>query len=274
MNGCSMTSARARFALVLAALCTVSVLARTVSDAEINKIIQADDAAALQQALGAEPGWTTRVLGNGSGEDRGDLLTIAASDGAVRIVSALLAAGADVNGEPAIERRDNTWGHTPLYLACLNNKANVVRTLLAAGADARRADGAGFGPLHVGAALGSLESVQALIESGVSPDMPSQRGDTALELAVMKRRPEIALFLLSRHANPNVENVRGDTALHEAARNGDRQLIAALLDHGARSIKNHYGRTPADEARVWAPDLVDLFGRAPAPAGGKRPDAR
>jgi hypothetical protein len=250
---------KAQLIVFIAALSIVGVFGQTVPDAEVNHIIESDDAAALQQAVGAGPRWTTRVLGNGSGEERGDLLTIAAGAGAVHIVWALLAAGADVNGEPAIERRENTWGRTPLYLACLHDRTNVVRALLTAGADPRRADAAGFGPLHVAAAFGRLESVQALIESGVPADSPSRRGDTALKLAVMKRQSEVATYLLGKRANPNAADVRGDTALHEAARNDDRQMVVALLAHGARSVENHYGRTPADEARSWAPDLLDVL---------------
>ena len=246
--------------VLIVALSIAGVLARAVTDAEINTIIRADDAAALQHALGTGPAWTTRVLGNGSGEERGDLLTLAANEGAMHVVAALLAAGADVNGEPAIARRENAWGHTPLYLACLNNKTNVVRALIDAGADATRVDAAGFGPLHVAAAYGRLESVQALIGSGVPADSPSRRGDTALTLAVMKKQAAVATYLLGNRANPNAADVRGDTALHEAVRNADGQMVAALLAHGARPVRNHYGRSPADEARVWAPELLDVFG--------------
>ena len=247
-------------AVVAAALIAVAVSARTATDAEIGVMLQADDAAALQQALGAEPGWTARVIGNGSGEKRGDLLTMAANQGAIRVVTALLAAGAEVNGEPAIAHRENVWGQTPLYLACFNNKPDVVRALLAAHADPLRADGAGFGPLHAAAAMGSRESVEILLESGVPVDTPSRRGDTALKLAAMKQQTALAIYLLGRRANPDAADVRGDTALHEAARHGDRPLTVALLAHGARSIKNLRGRTAADEARVWAPELLALLG--------------
>ena len=263
---------KALLTVLIAALSIVGALAATVTDAEINRLIEADDAGALQRAIGTEPGWTARTLFNTSTEERGDLLTIAAGQGAIHIVSVLLAAGADVNGELPIARRENVWGHSPLYLACLHDKANVVRALLAAGADATRADAAGFGPLHVAAAFGRLESVQALIEAGVPADSPSQRGDTALKFAVTKRQADVAIYLLGKRANPNVADVRGDTALHEAARNGDRQMVVALLAHGARPVKNHYGRTPADEARSWAPDLLDVLnGRTPVRGGRKIP---
>jgi hypothetical protein len=261
--------------VLVAMLSTAIVLAGAVTDAEIIKIIQSDDAPALQQALGTDRGWTARVLFNGSGEERGDLLTVAAGYGATRVVSALLAAGADVNGDPAMTNGENVWGHTPLYVACLHDQLNVVRALLAAGADATRADGAGFAALHVAAALGRLESVRAMIEAGVSPDSPSQRGDTALKLAVMKRHADVATYLLDKHAKPNAADVRGDTALHEAARNADRPMVVALLAHGAQPVKNRYGRTPADEAGSWAPELLDLLGsRAPQRGKGKTPDVR
>jgi ankyrin repeat protein len=261
--------------VLIAALVTAALIAGGASDAELNKMLQSDDVQALQRALGTAPGWTARVMFNEATDERGDLLTLAAGYGAIRTVSALLAAGADVNGEPAIVSRENVWGHSPLYVAALNEHVNVVRVLLAAKADATYLDAAGFGPLHLAAALGRLDSLQAMIESGVSPDAPSGRGDTALKLAVMKMHTEAAIYLLGKHANPNVEDVRGDTALHEAVRNDDRSLVTALLDHGARSVKNRYGSLPADEARIWAPDLLGvLSGRTPAPPGPKMPKRR
>jgi len=228
-----------------------------VSDDRLIAMVQADDVAAVRAAAGEA--FTTRIV---SGEERADLLTIAALVDAPLVVSALLAAGADVNGRPdPFHRLENAWGHTPLYAASHNGHAAIVKTLLDAGADTTRPDAAGFGPLHVAAAAGHTPVVALLVEEGGVPiDSPSVRGDTALMLAVMRRKPDTVSYLLSHHADPRVANRRGDTPLHEAVRNGDAAPLIQLLAAGARvDARDRNGRTPPDDARLRAPDLVRVL---------------
>jgi len=186
-------------------------------------------------------------------------------------VSALLAAGADVDGRADPRHAvENAWGHTPLYAAARNGHAAIVKMLLEAGADATRPDAAGFGPLHVAAAAGHTPVVALLVEEGGVPiDSRSVRGDTALILAVMRQKRDTVTYLLSRHADPRVANRRGDTPLHEAVRNRDEALTIDLLAAGARvDARDRNGRTPFEDASVRAPDLRPLLSaRSRAPAG-------
>jgi len=229
-----------------------------VSDDRLIAMVQADDVEAVRAAAGEA--FTTRIV---SGEERADLLTIAALVDAPHVVSALLADGADVDGRPdPFHRLESAWGRTPLYTASRTGHAAIVKTLLDAGADATRPDAAGFGPLHVAAAFGQTPVVALLVdEGGVAIDSPSARGDTALMLAVMRRKPGTVSYLLSHHADPRIADRRGDTPLHEAVRNGDEAVVVQLLAAGARvDARDRNGRTPLDDAPLRAPGLASVLG--------------
>ena len=250
--GCSVSRRAILLAMLVGALTVVQ--ARNPTDEELDALLQADDYQALLAAVGQTPGWTARVVS--VLEEQGDLLTMAAMHGATRVTKGLLAASASVDGEPAIHNGRNEWGRTPLFMAAREGHAAIARLLIVAGADTARPDHAGFQPLHVAASFGRVDVMKVLIGAGVSVNAQAVRGDTALKLAVMRRREEAVTYLLSTQPNLDLADVRGDTPLHEAARNDDAGVVRALLAHGARLLPNRYGRTAADEARDWGPDLL------------------
>jgi ankyrin repeat protein len=248
-----------RVALVAAALAVLAAAGQrsAVTDDRIDALLAADDYARLEAAVGGEPDWTARIVS--VFEDQGDLLTMAALRGARKTVASLLAAGANVDGEPAIHNGRNVWGYTPLYVAAREGHAEVARLLVDAGADRTRADHAGFQPLHAAAAFGRVDAVKVLLDAGVPVDARAERGDTAARLAAARRQDQTLALLLSRGADPDAADQRGDTPLHEAVRNGTAGAVRTLLDRGAHLRANRYGRTPLDEARDWAPELTLLL---------------
>jgi ankyrin repeat protein len=268
---CSALAACATLAVTVLATATRASAARAitpiassaaVSDRELREWLTTDKLPPVRSVLDNEVNVTTgKISGNDGligrvitdGEESGDLLTIAASHGSERIVAFLLDRGAPVDGV------ENEWGHSPLYLAARGGHDAAVRALLAAGAHASRPDHAGSTPLHAAAAFGRLGAVRALIDAGIDVNEQSARGDTALKLAVMRHWDEVARFLLSVGARVDLADARGDTPLHESVRNDDAALARLLLSSGAHVRTNAYGRTPGDEARAWAPDLVPIL---------------
>jgi ankyrin repeat protein len=247
-------------AIALSMLC-VSACTRPrlagATDAQVIAWLDRDDVSSIRAALGET--FITRIL---SAEERADVLTVAAYHGAPRVVAALLAAGADVNGRADPDHRvENAWGHTPLYVAARAGHMEIVRALYLHGADATRRDKAGFAPLHVAAAVGRTDVVRFLVEDAQIPvDLPSARGDTALNLAVARAKEETVRYLLTRHADVDAPDVRGDTALHAAVRNNDRQITTLLAASGGHAnARNRDGRTPMDDARGRAPDLIAIM---------------
>lgn len=57
-------------------------------------------------------------------------------------------------------------GSTPLILATLADRADVVQALLTAGASAKAANGKNYTPLHAAAESGNLGSLELLLDGG------------------------------------------------------------------------------------------------------------
>jgi ankyrin repeat protein len=86
-------------------------------------------------------------------------LCIASKHGNVVMVERLIAAGSRVNNA-------STPGSTSLFLAAQNDRHDVLKLLLAAGADVNKARGVnGYTPLHTAALNGHAGVVWALLET-------------------------------------------------------------------------------------------------------------
>src|SRR5688572_24254357 len=97
---------------------------------------------------------------------------------------ALFTCAAGVRGAESVERkpiavseekRDNL-GMTPLHRSALRGDAEMVESLLAAGADPNARNDAGATPLHYG--TGNERIVAALLAHGAAPDAVSKIGGT------------------------------------------------------------------------------------------------
>jgi uncharacterized protein len=98
----------------------------------------------------------------------------AATFGNVATISALLAAGARVDGA-------NTFGTTPLVYFSAHGHAAVVEVLLAAGADVHRADGVGKTSLHCASQNGHLDAARLLVDAGARTDVRNEDGNRPVD---------------------------------------------------------------------------------------------
>ena len=97
--------------------------------------------------------------------------------------------------------------------------------------DPPRAEG-GFTPLLYAILAGDPQIVRVLLAAGADVDDAAPDGVTALMLALIKRHEEIALLLLDAGADPHPAEA-GFTALHLASATGSPAVAEALLARGA-----------------------------------------
>ncbi|RKQ86769.1 ankyrin repeat protein [Solirubrobacter pauli] len=170
-------------------------------------------------------------------------LYVAAVDGQVDEVAALLAAGADADEESA--------QGTPLCAAACWGHADVVRALLAAGADPQRAAEDDFTPLEW-AVLGlHEEAAVALVEGGADPNGPG----APLVLAADRGALGVVRALLAHGADPSQRDEEGQTAREAAAgwvgADVEQELIASLSGDGPVELT----RTP----RAGGTERIEAF---------------
>ena len=178
----------------------------------------------------------------------------------------ILALGA---GLPNSLNSRNSSGHTPIHVACLNDKPECVKALLLIGADVNisATEGQPSSPGYVGDFLHnkpyslhaedmkfggtplhwscSREVIDALIEMNCDIDALNFEGRTALHIMVMRKRLECVTALLSHMASVNMVDHEGNTPLHLAVSNGTIPIVQALIGFGADiDAKNSKSATP------------------------------
>jgi uncharacterized protein len=125
----------------------------------------------------------------------------------------------------------------------------------------------GRSPLHYAALHGSLDVVKALIADGADINMQDDGGMTPLQFAVQEKCQLIIEFLLSLNANPNLLDMHRNGSLWTAVMttkkvtfDADIKTIELLLSHGANAHQeNKHGRSPYKMALEIAHGLEKPF---------------
>jgi len=178
----------------------------------------------------------------------------------VETVKALLAHGANPNARivtapVGLKHAHNTGqrsglaeGATPFFIATFTADVEVMRALVAGGADPSIPNKAGVTPLMVASGLGRTRG-------GYEPWRWRQTGhpevtdqaEAAKALAAVK-------YLVELGADVNAKNSFGETAVHGAAHDGADGLIQFLAEHGANlDAKDMYGQTALSIAQAIVP---------------------
>ncbi|KAK2773614.1 heat shock protein sti1 (tetratricopeptide), partial [Colletotrichum kahawae] len=166
-------------------------------------------------------------------EDNRTVLHHAARLGRASIVRAAIStAGPDAGVDPLDADRC-----TPLHLASRNGHLEVVSALLAAGADVRAEESFDATPLPGAARNGPAEIARVLIAAGAVVDAPNRDCGTALHVGARRGMEGVVGVLLGAGANPATRDAGGDTPLHDAARGGHEGVVMRLLETGMVSIE-------------------------------------
>ena len=188
----------------------------------------------------------------------------------------ILALGGDL---PNSLNSRNINGHTPIHVACLNNKPECVKALLLIGADVNipASEGQPSSPGYVGDLLQSnpnvlhaedmkfggtplhwslsREVINALIETNCDIDALNFDGRTALHIMGMRKRLPCVVALLSHMASVNIVDKEGNTSLHLAVSDGTPAIVQTLIGFGADiDARNWKLETPRHRVNIENPD--------------------
>ncbi|QBB83766.1 MULTISPECIES: ankyrin repeat domain-containing protein [Wolbachia] len=156
----------------------------------------------------------------------------------LQVVEKLIEGGADVNAK-------NNHGATPLHWAALNQNINIVEKLIEKGANVNEKNKYDNVPLHYAAGYGSLSVIEKLIEKGADINAKSSNGDAPLHLATKNSHLDVLEKLIKEGANVNERNKYGNIPLHWAASYGRLSTVEELIEKGADiNAKNNNGNTP------------------------------
>src|SRR6266478_7622981 len=136
-------------------------------------------------------------------------------------------------------------GDTALHLAAAGYRVELVRLLLAAGADPNSTTNhRQSGPLHYAAdgyvtgpawnAKRQVETIQCLLDAGADINAQDKNGATPLHRAVRTRCAAAVRCLLERGGDPRLKNKSGSTPFHLAVQNTGRGGTGAEVARGAQ----------------------------------------
>jgi ankyrin repeat protein len=175
-------------------------------------------------------------------------LVVAVGRGDTDVVRALLAAGADAG----VKTRQ---GATSLMIAAGRDQVEIAKLLIDARASASTVDSAGRSALWLAACGDSAPMVSVLLTAGAAVDSADLEGVTPLSCAAARGYTAIVDQLLRAGASVSSKTRNGDTPLTLAAAGGHASTTRRLLTAGAdANVQNRLG----DTALILASQSGDL----------------
>jgi ankyrin repeat protein len=165
------------------------------------------------------------------GEDDERPLYVAAQYGRLEVVKLLLARGANVKAPTGGGR---FCRQTPLGIAIEQGHVDVVETLIAAGVDVNARDKSGCTPLRMAVTSDCRQAVDEAIHQKYADSAPV--GNAEFDAFVKEVRDRLATrmgaLLVDRGANVNETDEAGVTPLHYATATGLKGVVELLLAEG------------------------------------------
>jgi ankyrin repeat protein len=181
----------------------------------------------------------------------------------ISIIKDLIKRGADIN----VQGKDN-YGYTPLHVAAVNNKVDIIALLLAAeGINIDIRNQQNMTPLHAAAEGGSKQVIELLLNRGADVNAVDNSGQTPLHIVLIMNEhglEEIVKLLFARGADINAQSDSG-TPLHNAVGTGKVDIVSLFLNDKNINVNlrgNEITMTPFELAEdLKYKEIVDLFSR-------------
>ncbi|GAB6027667.1 B-cell lymphoma 3 protein [Chamberlinius hualienensis] len=143
----------------------------------------------------------------------------------------------------------NRRHQTSLHIAVITGHIGIIKKLMSSGACPLVPDHQGNSTVHVAVQYSNLEVIEAVLNFEDSIKALKQRnynGFTPLHLAIFRKDLNIISLLLSKGTDCNcVDGTSGRTPLFHAVANGQEDVVAVLINHGASvNVPNYAGVTP------------------------------
>eukprot|EP00752_Nemacystus_decipiens_P002752 g2570.t1 len=223
----------------------VSALVAAGAQPDVNVVSAASGRSALFVAasLGHEDAARRLVLAGADVNFRDpgdgcDVLVKAAEHGCGELVNDLLIGGVDPNASRYRHLPENT----ALHIAAKSGFEGIVSSLLTRGVDKDVFNGCGYSPLTTAAEAGKLAVVNTLLAAGADI---GRRDGAPLRSAAGGGHVEVMKAILGHGADVNAaDEDNGGTALHAAAGNNEARAIEVLVEAGADIERESDGETP------------------------------
>lgn len=125
-------------------------------------------------------------------------------------------------------------GHTPLFVAAINNQLKTLDYLIENGSNINHVDKSGFNILFF-AHLYKIETAKYLVRNGIDLNAVSIVGHTPLTTCAISKNTKFCLWLLEQSNLKNINSMtkKGSTALYFASATGNLSLVKFLHKRGA-----------------------------------------
>eukprot|EP01006_Ploeotia_vitrea_P020976 TRINITY_DN53305_c0_g1_i1.p1 TRINITY_DN53305_c0_g1~~TRINITY_DN53305_c0_g1_i1.p1 ORF type:complete len:707 (-),score=66.43 TRINITY_DN53305_c0_g1_i1:85-2205(-) len=153
---------------------------------------------------------------------------LACIHGDVTLLETLLELGESVHQE-------DMEGNSLLHLAALNERRNVVETLLGRHCNLESSNALGLTPVWVCMMAAKWEEAAFLVAKGATPNTCNSSGMPLLHFAVTNGNHEMVLKALEFGADPTIKDVNGNTALHWACCRTSLKMVDTILDAKTQS---------------------------------------
>lgn len=118
---------------------------------------------------------------------------------------------------------------SPLYYACHQATARIVRRLLEKGADSGVLCGKSSSSLlHIACGAKKQDIMELLLEYGADVNAADADSKTPLHLACTEQHADLIRYLLENGADPTVRDKNGDTPLHLLVKESKEQTTACI----------------------------------------------